>query len=47
MSQAEASVVHTELGRALYPGPFLSSSLAAGVLLAADDRAATDAGCRC
>jgi alkylation response protein AidB-like acyl-CoA dehydrogenase len=40
MSQAEASVVHTELGRALYPGPFLSSSLAAGVLLAAEDRAA-------
>jgi alkylation response protein AidB-like acyl-CoA dehydrogenase len=37
-SQAEASVVHTELGRALYPGPVLSSSLAAGVLLAADDR---------
>ena len=22
-SQAEASVMHTELGRALYPGPFL------------------------
>jgi alkylation response protein AidB-like acyl-CoA dehydrogenase len=42
MSQAEASVVHTELGRALYPGPFLSSGLAAGVLLAADDRAATE-----
>jgi alkylation response protein AidB-like acyl-CoA dehydrogenase len=40
MSQAEASVVHTELGRALYPGPFLSSSLAAGVLLASGDRAA-------
>jgi alkylation response protein AidB-like acyl-CoA dehydrogenase len=38
MSQAEAGVVHTELGRALYPGPFLPSSLAAGVLLAADDR---------
>jgi alkylation response protein AidB-like acyl-CoA dehydrogenase len=37
-SQAEASVVHTELGRALYPGPVLSSSLAASVLLAADDR---------
>ena len=42
MSQAEASVVHTELGRALYPGPFLSSGLAAGVLLAADDRTATE-----
>ena len=24
-SQAEASVVHTELGRVLYPGPFLST----------------------
>ena len=42
MSQAEASVVHTELGRVLYPGPFLSSGLAAGVLLAADDRTATE-----
>ena len=41
-SQAEASVVHTELGRALYPGPVLSSSLAAGVLLAADDRLAAE-----
>ena len=46
MSQAEASVVHTELGRALYPGPFLSSGLAAGVLLAGD-RAARSTGCRC
>ena len=35
LSQAEASVVHAELGRTLYPGPFLASSLAAGVLLAA------------
>ena len=41
MSQAEASVVHAELGRVLYPGPFLSSSLAAGVL-AAGDRAAAE-----
>ena len=40
MSQAEASVVHTELGRVLYPGPFLSSALAAGVLLAGDRAAA-------
>ena len=40
MSQAEASVVHTELGRALYPGPFLSSALAADVLLAGDRAAA-------
>ncbi len=40
LSQAEASVVHTELGRVLYPGPFLPSFLAAGALLAAGDRAA-------
>jgi alkylation response protein AidB-like acyl-CoA dehydrogenase len=38
LSQAEASVVHAELGRALYPGPFLATGLAAGVLLAAADR---------
>ncbi len=42
MSQAEASVAHAELGRALYPGPFLSSALAAGVLLAAGDREAQE-----
>ena len=42
MSQAEASVVHAELGRALYPGPFLSTALAARVLLAAGDRAAQE-----
>jgi len=41
MSQAEASVVHAELGRVLYPGPFLSSSLAADVL-ASGDRAAAE-----
>ena len=41
-SQAEASVMHTELGRALYPGPFLPSALTAGVLLAAGDRAAQE-----
>jgi len=40
LSQAEASVAHTELGRALYPGPLLSSLLAAGVLATAGDRAA-------
>ena len=40
LSQAEASVVHTELGRVLYPGPYLSTTLAGGMLLAADDRAA-------
>jgi alkylation response protein AidB-like acyl-CoA dehydrogenase len=42
MSQAEASVVHTELGRALYPGPFLPTCLAAGALVAAGDRAASE-----
>src|ERR1700730_6783541 len=42
MSQAEASVVHAELGRALYPGPFLPTALAARVLLAAGDRAAPE-----
>ena len=41
-SQAEASVMHAELGRALYPGPFLPSALTAGVLLAAGDRAAQE-----
>jgi alkylation response protein AidB-like acyl-CoA dehydrogenase len=40
MSQAEAGLVHTELGRALYPGPFLASCLAAGALLAAGDQTA-------
>ena len=42
MSQADASVVHTELGRVLYPGPFLSSGLAAGMLLATGDRDAQE-----
>lgn len=42
MSPAEASVVHTELGRVLYPGPLLPTSLAAGILLAAGDRAAAE-----
>jgi alkylation response protein AidB-like acyl-CoA dehydrogenase len=41
-SQAEASVMHAELGRALYPGPFLASALTAGVLLATGDRAAQE-----
>ena len=40
LSQAEAGVVHTELGRVLYPGPFLPSCLAAGALLAAGDQTA-------
>ena len=42
MSAAEASVAHTELGRVLYPGPLLSSSLAASALLAAGDRGAAE-----
>ncbi len=40
LSQAEASVVHAELGRALYPGPFLAGLLAAGVLATVGDREA-------
>jgi alkylation response protein AidB-like acyl-CoA dehydrogenase len=42
MSAAEAAVVHRELGRVLYPGPFLPGCLAAVGLLAAGD----DAACR-
>jgi len=38
LGPAEACVMHTELGHALYPGPFLASGLAAGALLAAGDR---------
>ena len=37
LSQVETFVVHTELGRALYPGPYLPSCLAAAALLAAGD----------
>ena len=37
LGPAEACVVHTELGHALYPGPLLASGLAAGALLAAGD----------
>jgi alkylation response protein AidB-like acyl-CoA dehydrogenase len=37
MSEAEACVVHAELGRALYPGPFLPSCLAATALVASGD----------
>jgi alkylation response protein AidB-like acyl-CoA dehydrogenase len=33
-SLVEACAVHTELGRVLYPGPFLPSAVAAGTLLA-------------
>ena len=36
-SQLETCVVHTELGRALYPGPYLPSCLAAAALLATGD----------
>ena len=39
LSQVEASVVHSELGRALYPGPLLATTLAGGMLLATGDRA--------
>jgi len=42
LGPVEACVVHTELGRALYPGPFLPSGLAAGVLLGAGDRATAE-----
>ena len=37
LSQVEACVVHTELGRVVYPGPLLPSGLAAAALLAAGD----------
>jgi alkylation response protein AidB-like acyl-CoA dehydrogenase len=40
LSQADAGVVYAELGHVLYPGPFLPSALAAGVLLAATGDAA-------
>jgi alkylation response protein AidB-like acyl-CoA dehydrogenase len=37
-SQVEACAIHIELGRVLYPGPFLPSSVAAGALLATGHR---------
>ena len=37
-SQVEACSIHTELGRVLYPGPFLPSAVAAGALLATGHR---------
>jgi len=40
LGPAEACVVHTELGRVLYPGPLLASRLTAEALLAAGDHAA-------
>jgi alkylation response protein AidB-like acyl-CoA dehydrogenase len=39
-SLVEACAIHIELGRALYPGPFLTSSVAAGALLATGHREA-------
>jgi alkylation response protein AidB-like acyl-CoA dehydrogenase len=39
LGPAEAGLVHTELGRVLYPGPFLPTCLAATVLLAGADPA--------
>jgi len=40
--QVEACAIHIELGRALYPGPFLPSSVAAGALLATGHREACE-----
>lgn len=37
LGPAEAAVVHEELGRALYPGPFLAAGLAVTALLASQD----------
>ncbi len=42
LSQAEACVIRTELGRVLYPGPLLCGDLAAAALLAAGDRDARE-----
>src|ERR1700758_3830955 len=39
-SLVEACAIHIELGRSLYPGPFLPSSVAAGALLATGHREA-------
>src|SRR5579863_9930178 len=41
-SQVEACAIHTELGRALYPGPFLPSAVAAGTLLATGHQESCD-----
>src|SRR5215472_14754699 len=41
-SQVEACAIHIELGRALYSGPFLPSSVAAGALLATGHREACE-----
>jgi len=42
MSQPEACMVHGELGRVLYPGPYLPSCMAAAALLASGDREACE-----
>jgi alkylation response protein AidB-like acyl-CoA dehydrogenase len=42
LSQVEASVVHSELGRVLYPGPLLATMLAGGMLLATGNGAAQE-----
>jgi alkylation response protein AidB-like acyl-CoA dehydrogenase len=41
-SLVEACAIHIELGRALYPGPFLPTSVAAGTLLATGHREACE-----
>jgi alkylation response protein AidB-like acyl-CoA dehydrogenase len=41
-SQVEGCAIHVELGRALYPGPFLPSWVAAGTLLATGHRPACE-----
>ncbi|MHA6758263.1 acyl-CoA dehydrogenase family protein [Streptacidiphilus sp. PAMC 29251] len=40
LGPAEAAIVHEELGRFLYPGPFLATSLATAALTASEDPAA-------
>jgi alkylation response protein AidB-like acyl-CoA dehydrogenase len=42
LGMLEANTVHTELGRVLFPGPFLPCALAATALQAAGDRAACE-----
>jgi alkylation response protein AidB-like acyl-CoA dehydrogenase len=42
LSHAQACMVHSELGRALYPGPYLPSCVAAAALMATGDREACE-----
>jgi alkylation response protein AidB-like acyl-CoA dehydrogenase len=42
LGPVEACLVHTELGRVLYPGPLLPGGVAAGVLLGSGDRAVAE-----